>query len=155
MSCTTGTNSRPSSRLSRSLYLPEIFQFTPGQELEEAYDILRLKACQSSNTCDPLEILRQQLLATELNDVSGFGLVDDPALQDVLIAWGEAVWVENQEGEPGVATLGAGHGDDQVEVTPLVNRFLAGGHRDLRPDQHRRRRRGGREALVAGLTRGS
>ncbi len=98
------------------LHLPEIFQFTPGHELEEAYDILRLKACDSTNDCDPLEILRQELLATELSDVSGFGLVDDPALQDVLIAWGEAVWVENLAAARAASPLGAGHGDDPGDV---------------------------------------
>lgn len=75
----------------QQLYLPEIFQFTPGHELDEAYLILRTRPRRL------VDELRQQLLATELNEVSGRGLVDDPALQDVLIAWGEAIWVENQD----------------------------------------------------------
>ena len=74
----------------QELYLTEIFQFTPGEELEEAYEILR------ATDLTPIDELRQQLLVTELNEVSGRGLVDNPELQDVLIAWGEAVWVDNQ-----------------------------------------------------------
>jgi hypothetical protein len=76
----------------QELFLDEVFAFTPGNELQEAYDILR------SNSREPIDELLRQLLATEFNEVSGRGLIGENAeLQDVLIAWGEAVWVENQE----------------------------------------------------------
>jgi hypothetical protein len=111
------------------LYLPEIFQFTIDDlGLQAAYDILKTRPR------TPLEELRQQLLATEFNEVSGRGIVADPELQDVLIAWGEAVWVENQEnarsGAPGnlrpfdvqdVATAAEDFIPPAIDVFTLIN----------------------------------
>ncbi len=70
----------------QSLDLPEPFTFTPGHELEEAYEILR------RHPHTDLENLRRELLASELNHVTGRGLVGvQPGLQEVLIAWGETL----------------------------------------------------------------
>ena len=71
----------------QGLFLPDPFQFTPGNEFQEAMDIL------STNSKEPLDILRQQLLAAEFNEVSGKGLVNAAALQSVLLAWVESVVV--------------------------------------------------------------
>jgi hypothetical protein len=77
----------------QELALEDVFQFTPGNELREAYDILR------SKSRDPLDVLTRELLATEFNEVSGQGLIGDAApLQGVLIAWGEALIAENRAG---------------------------------------------------------
>jgi hypothetical protein len=81
----------------QELYLAEIFQFTPGSELQEAYDILERQVRTPGDAQSLQRSLARQLLATEFNEVSGRGLVDDPELQGVLLAWGETVWVENQE----------------------------------------------------------
>jgi len=76
----------------QSLYLPEPFTFTPGQELEEAYGILR------RHPRTDLEDLRRELLASELNHVSGRGLIGvQPGLQGVLIAWGETLVAQEEQ----------------------------------------------------------
>jgi len=69
----------------QGLFLEDPYQFTPGNELQEAYDILR------SNSHEPIDELLAELLATELNQVAGYGLIDQGDLQLVLIAWGEAL----------------------------------------------------------------
>jgi hypothetical protein len=69
------------------LFLPDPFQFTPGNEFQEALDIL------STNSKDPLEILKKELLAAEFNEVSGKGLVEAAELQSVMISWAESVFV--------------------------------------------------------------
>jgi hypothetical protein len=71
----------------QGLFLPDPFQFTPGNEFQEAMDIL------STNSKDPLPILLKELLAAEFNEVSGKGLVEAPELQSVLLAWAESVAV--------------------------------------------------------------
>jgi hypothetical protein len=108
----------------QQLYLTEIFQFMPGNELQEAYDILK------SNSCEPIDELARQLLAIEFNEVSGCGLQGENAeLQDVLIAWAEAVWVENQEAARAAGGDGAdgrgmsGDGDKAAGdfIPPAIN----------------------------------
>lgn len=71
--------------------IESVFNFTPGQELQEAFQILRARPRTEINR------LLQQLLATQLNSEAGLGL-SDQELQDVLIAWGEAIVFENEEG---------------------------------------------------------
>jgi hypothetical protein len=119
----------------QELYLTEIFDFTEGQELEEAYEILL------ATDLEGLDLLAQQLLATELNEVSGRGLIEDPELQDVLIAWGEAVWVDNQpEGLAGAGDRGPTDHDEPsvilatpelippaIDVFTLINTGGGGG----------------------------
>ncbi len=75
----------------QQLYLDEVFQFTPGNEMREAWEILR------GRSRDPLVGLLRELLAAEFNHVAGLGLQgDDRPLQGVLIAWGEAIVVSYQ-----------------------------------------------------------
>lgn len=69
----------------QGLYLPDPFQFTPGNEFQEAMDIL------STKSKDPLPQLLRELLAAEFNEVSGKGLEGAPELQSVMISWAEAV----------------------------------------------------------------
>jgi hypothetical protein len=76
----------------QGLFLPEPYQFTPGNEFREAYDILR------SNSQEPVDELRAELLATELNHVAGRGLIGQADLQLVLIAWGEALIADFEAG---------------------------------------------------------
>ncbi len=118
----------------QTLYLTEIFQFTPGNELEEVWEILR------PIPHAPIDKLRQELLITELNEVSGRGMVDDPGLQDVLIAWGEAVWVDNQEAARAAGGLDVGNGEEHdvslatpelippaIDIFTLINTGGGGG----------------------------
>lgn len=72
------------------LYLPDPFQFTDGKEKQHALTIL------SSTSSNAVDLLKKQLLGTELNDVSGMGLSGAyEALQDALIAWGEYLVLHN------------------------------------------------------------
>ncbi len=71
----------------QGLFLPDPFQFTPGNEFQEAMAIL------SSTSKEPLDILLKELLAAEFNEVSSKGLVQAPELQSVLLAWAESVAV--------------------------------------------------------------
>ena len=76
------------------LYLPVPYVFTPGEELASAWEILRHRP-----TSD-YEDLYRELLTTELNLVSGRGLVGvDPSLHDALVSWGESLLVLSLEDE--------------------------------------------------------
>lgn len=59
------------------------FQFGPGTEISEALAIL------SDNRKDEIVALKRELLASELNLVSGNGLVGQEDLHEVLIMYGE------------------------------------------------------------------
>jgi hypothetical protein len=91
------------------LFLETPYQFTAGNELQEAYDILR------SNSQDELAQLYRELLATEFNEVSGRGLIGNGELQRVLIAWGEALIFEEQTAGKAV---GGGADDHEISVDP-------------------------------------
>ena len=69
----------------QGLFLETPYSFTPGNEVQEAFEILR------SNSNEPIDELLAELLATELNHVADRGLVGQGDLQLVLIAWGEAL----------------------------------------------------------------
>lgn len=100
----------------QTLYLEEIFQFTPGNELEEAFDVLQRITQTPEDHLTLTRSLSRQLLAAELNEVAGRGLGDEnAALQETLIAWGEAVWVENLDA--GTIT-GPAPGPDEVRGLP-------------------------------------
>lgn len=71
----------------QGLFLVEPFQFTPGNEFQEALAIL------STNSKDPLDLLLMELLAAELNHLSGKGLVGAASLQSVLLSWAESLVV--------------------------------------------------------------
>jgi hypothetical protein len=116
----------------QNLYLPYPYQFTPGNELQEAYDILR------NNSNEPVDILLAELLTTELNAVSGRGIIGQQELQLVLIAWGEALIADSQA-PAGAAAGGNGSGgdkrgnptptdlDDAIRIFELVNTGGGGG----------------------------
>jgi hypothetical protein len=69
-------------------FFPEPYQFSDGQELAEALDIL------TTNPKTAVEALYRELFVTELNDAAGLGLVNDQELQDVLISWGESLIID-------------------------------------------------------------
>jgi len=103
----------------QGLFLDDPYYFTPGNELQEAYDILR------SHSHDPIDELLAALLATELNQVSGRGLVGQEDLLLVLIAWGEALVADTLAGGQDKAQ------PDELEVATelfgLVNTGGGGG----------------------------
>ena len=72
----------------QDLFLANPYVFTPGNELQDAFDILR------SNSKESIDELLAELLATELNQVSGRGLIGQEDLHLVLISWGEALVAE-------------------------------------------------------------
>lgn len=72
----------------QGLFLPEQFQFTPGNEFEEVYAILQ------SHSKVALDNLVQELLVAELNHVSGRGLIGAASLQAVMLSWVESVIVD-------------------------------------------------------------
>jgi hypothetical protein len=105
----------------QQLALPEIYNFTPGQELEEAFAIL------GSNSHDPLDELLQELLATEFNEVSGRGLLSNPDLQDVLISWGESLILENSTKIDKARTTDSGDITLATDMFGLINTGGGGG----------------------------
>lgn len=64
------------------MHLLEPFQFGE-QKFQAAFDIL------SRKSSDMVELLKKQLLGTELNHVSGRGITDHMGLQSILLAWAE------------------------------------------------------------------
>jgi hypothetical protein len=111
----------------QGLFLPDPFQFTPGNEFQEAMDIV------GTNSRDPVPVLLSELLMAELNHISGKGLVDAPALQSVLLAWAEAVAFEASSSIPvmsGRPMLGVGLDNRIMEATNLLiqmNGSIGGG----------------------------
>jgi len=73
----------------QALFLPVPFQFAAGKEYADALAIL------SSTSSNPVDLLKKQLLGTELNEVAGLGLsgtvngMNLDQLQTVIIAWAE------------------------------------------------------------------
>jgi hypothetical protein len=90
----------------QGLFLPEPFQFTPGNELKEAINILK------SKSKDPLDQLTKELLAAEFNEVSGKGIVGEEELQSVLLAWVESLIAQSSSAGPAAA---ATKGDDRPQ----------------------------------------
>jgi hypothetical protein len=76
----------------QGLFLPDPFQFTPGNEIKEAIAILNTKSK------DPLQQMLIELLAAEFNHVSGKGLIGASELQEILLAWAESVAVQAEAG---------------------------------------------------------
>lgn len=105
----------------QALAIPFQYQFTPGQELEQAYRILNNHACSNDHDddddhhgddratvgldideeenhrdrrephCDAALVLQRELLATEFNHVTLRGLTTNFPLQYSLISWGEGL----------------------------------------------------------------
>jgi len=84
------------------LFLPEPFQFTPGNELQEALDVL------SDNSKDPVIQLKRELLAAEFNEVSGKGLIEADELQRALISWAESLVAQLSTGPSASIKYGDG-----------------------------------------------
>lgn len=94
----------------QALALLDEYNFTPGNELQEAYDILNNHAfgdddgtsimlttkSEDQGRHDAFAFLLRELLTTEFNHVSGKGL-SDKALQAVLVNWGEGVLHDNSD----------------------------------------------------------
>lgn len=74
----------------QTLWLPEPYRFTPGHELQEAYDLLRATPVGDEGR------VRQELLVTELNYVVGRGIVLHPTLVESIASWCESLlaWEE-------------------------------------------------------------
>jgi len=84
------------------------YDFTPGEELQQVYDILNNHAFEDGDgeaimmtakdtdngRHDAYAFLLRELLTTELNHVSGRGL-SDLQLQQILVGWGEEVLNNN------------------------------------------------------------
>jgi hypothetical protein len=91
------------------LFYPDPFQFDDSDELQAALNILK------NNSKAPIDQLLKELLATELNQVSGRGITGgDDGLLLALIAWGEAVVVANQGG---ASSSAAGKGAEALEAS--------------------------------------
>jgi hypothetical protein len=112
----------------QELYLPDPFQFTPGNEFQEALDILNDK------TKDDLVELRKQLLAAEFNEVSGKGLIGASALQSVILSWAEALVAEGLANPTPVSKQGlnragdlTGNVHDATRLLILLNGSTGGG----------------------------
>ncbi|UCF04189.1 MAG: carboxypeptidase regulatory-like domain-containing protein [bacterium] len=114
----------------QGLYFPEPFQFTSGNEFQEAMEILSIKSK------DPVQQLLRELLAAEFNEVSGKGLVDAPELQSALLAWAESVYIDATPGTEQIpantnAPLLGLNGDDRlgdaIGVLLRMNGNIGGG----------------------------
>jgi hypothetical protein len=75
----------------QTLFLDDPFRFTPGNELQEALDILNDKSK------DSVAQLRRELLATEFNQVAGKGLIDADGVQLAIISWAESLVAQASE----------------------------------------------------------
>lgn len=105
------------------LALPEPYQFSDGEEIAEALQVL------VHASGELLDVLLAELLATELNLVSGRGFEgQDGDLLAALALWGESVVVQAQDIE--VAAGGTARGlrvDDLRYVIELFRTFNVGG----------------------------
>ena len=66
-------------------FLPVPYQFTDGNELQEALAII------AGNPRTSRDVLYQTLLVSELNDAAGKGIVGQADLQHVLLSWAESL----------------------------------------------------------------
>ena len=104
------------------LQLPDPFTFPGG--LQSALDIF------SKPVRTELDGLRQQLLATEFNHVAGRGIITtDPALQLVLIGWGEALVASSTVVSPvgGITTMAAASSTELATATRVFSGISSGG----------------------------
>jgi SdrD B-like domain len=105
----------------QGLFLDDPYFFTPGNELQEAFNILR------SNSREPVDELLAELLATELNQVSNTGIFDEEDLQLVLIAWGEALVAEDLAAAENKARTVNSEIKDATRIFELINTGGGGG----------------------------
>jgi hypothetical protein len=101
------------------LFFPVPYQFDSGVELQQAIDLL------SHPIRTNLDALIQALLVTELNHVSGHGLVGEADLQAVLLSWAESVIIANTTSGPTagpvVSKASDTLGPDVATATTLLN----------------------------------
>lgn len=88
----------------QGLFLPDPFQFTPDNVRREAINVLK------PPTSQPIDELLSELLAAELNHVSGKGLVGGESLQAVLLSWAESLAAQYYEANPAAAASLKGDG---------------------------------------------
>ncbi|MBI1807746.1 MAG: hypothetical protein HYR76_11920 [Ignavibacteria bacterium] len=106
----------------RSLLLVEPFQLGSDDGLQAALDIL------SRPIKTDLDALNQQLLALEFNHVSGHGILGtDPALQLILIGWGEALVAASSSITTTAASSTTSPTTDAAGVYYLINKSSGGG----------------------------
>jgi len=98
-----------------SLGLPDPFQFGTGTEITEALAIL------SDNRKDVEVRLKRELLASELNFVSGNGLVGQADLHEVLLLWGEELLAPVAPAAGSYAPMAI---RDPVEASTAVGMFV-------------------------------
>lgn len=105
------------------LALPEPYQFTDGAEISEALQFL------VHESGELLDILLAELLASELNLVSGRGFEGhDDDLLAALVLWGESVVVQAMDlGIPAGGTAPGLRADDLRFVIDLFRTFNVGG----------------------------
>ena len=112
-----------------AIALIDEYDFTPGHELQEAYDILNNHAfgdddgvsimlstkIQDQGRHDAYAFLVRELLTTEFNQVSGRGL-SDLHLQLMLINWGEGLLKSNT---PALQVIGEPGDQPNILTSPL------------------------------------
>ncbi len=99
------------------LYLSEPYQFSEGEELEEALRLLRRRP-----RTEDQELLRE-LFVTELNFVSGLGLVNEQDRVGVLISWGEGLLAT----APGAKSADKGRDFDIFNAIQIFSAINTGG----------------------------
>lgn len=104
------------------------YDFTPGNELQEVYDILNnhffgddddgnsIKLKNDQGRHDAYNFLVRELLTFELNHVSGRGF-DDVQLRAILINWGEGLLKVNAPSDAGAGPLGSSINEPQRLLT--------------------------------------
>ncbi len=107
------------------LLLDTPYQFDDGNEFQAAFDILR------TNSREDIDQLLKELLAAELNHVSGRGITNVEGLQEVLIGWGEALVLDNPVGpsvqQAGVERLGPVSLSEATGIFRAINGGGSGG----------------------------
>ncbi|HKI84071.1 MAG TPA: SdrD B-like domain-containing protein [Candidatus Krumholzibacteria bacterium] len=107
----------------RGLFLPDPYNFADGFDgVQQAFNILK------NHYKDEVFILYQELLATELNEVAGRGLISQPGLQLALISWGESLidqaWQSAQTAQGGAIVpygVASGNLSDAITLFQLMN----------------------------------
>lgn len=118
-----------------AMALLDEYDFTPGNELQEVYNILNNHAfgdddgssimmssgkVQDEGRHDAYAFLVRELLTFELNHVSGRGF-DDVALRAILISWGEGLLKDNAPSDARSGAQGAAgiDGPQRLLTSPL------------------------------------
>ena len=109
-------------------FLPDPYQFTDGNELNEALAIL------TNRSKDQLDQLYTELFVAELNNASGKGILGHTDLMAVLMSYGEALFVDRST--PTAASRGGFEStaaaddpdiSDATDLYRLINNARGGG----------------------------